>query len=134
VYTLERPVRFRSVSSRGPRQFLSAIVEKCSVKLVELRNIRVELVETARSQSDVSFRATLSNDTSEDVLGLAWMVWPEDGGADRLKGTVTLSRATTDLQFSAPREVLKQQRWLALAITQPFTTDGAQAARLPLET
>jgi hypothetical protein len=132
VYSLERPVEFRGARNGVTSRFASATIEKCSVKLVELRNIDVGLVETGRDNSFVTFEASFLNRTTESEIEISWMVWPEDDGADEVFDIVRLGARPVRQQIKISTPILSIQRWLAIAICRPFHTDAASITRFPI--
>jgi hypothetical protein len=132
VYDLEKPVRFASTSNGVLSRLFGTTIETCSIKLVELSNLKVRLVERDRTDSSVRFDVALTNETSEEQIQVAWMVWPNDDGAEAVNDTIDLTRRTTNISFAVPSAVLREQRWFAVAITKPFTTEAAHASEFPL--
>jgi hypothetical protein len=133
TYKLERPVRY-SPKGAGPLTgILSTTIETCDVKLVELANLKVTFQEVGRTSSEVKFEAKVTNETTEPNITISWMVWPDERGAEDIKGSLDLDRKPHAFKFRVPIAVLREQRWLALAIAEPFTTDAAQIERFQVE-
>ncbi len=132
IYELEKPVRFSPVSGKF-KNLLAVDVEKCAIKLVELSNIKVTLSEIRRNADNVTYRADLMNETTEDSIQLSWMVWPEAETTSSPSGTITLDRFSSNIVFDVPKSLLTEQRWFAAAIAAPFHTDAAEIAKFPIE-
>lgn len=130
VYTLETPVRFTATSGWLSRVF-SLDVEECSIKLVELSNLKVSITEVARSAQDATFELRMHNQTSEDSIQVAWMVWPEED-AESAHGITDLGRSEAKSTVVIALSTLRSQRWIAVAIARPFHTEAAHAAPFPL--
>lgn len=136
IYELDRPVHYRvSHRSRGllSRLAPSAVkLETCKVKLMELKNLHVELKPLGQSEREASFELSMTNQTTESPVRVTWMVWPmPEEFRISCAGSLVLDRASRSLRISLPREVLAEKRWIAVALTEPFHTDAAQAAELP---
>jgi hypothetical protein len=136
IYELDRPVHYRvSRRSRGllARLAPSAVkLETCKVKLMELKNLHVELKPLGESEGQVSFELSIINQTTESSVRVTWMVWPmPEKFRISCAGSLALDRSPRNLRISLPREVLAEERWIAVALTEPFHTDAAQAAELP---
>jgi hypothetical protein len=132
VYTLSRPVQFRSPARVAGLFSVSPTVETCSVKLLELENIDIELRQRPASGPMSDFDVTLTNRTSEENIQVSWMIWPEPEELSDLGGVVDLDRTPVSFLLSIKSMQLNTQRWIAIAITKPFTTDAAGIARLPI--
>lgn len=133
TYKLERPVRYKPKNAGPFAGMLATTIETCEVKLVELANLKVTLKESSRTASEISFIASVKNDTTEAKISVSWLIWPEESGAEDIKGSLDLSRVAETFTFSVPVAVLREQRWLAVAISKPFTTDAAQIDRFAVE-
>jgi hypothetical protein len=130
IYQLEKPVRFQPVSG-GLIRVLSATIEQCSIKLVELSHIRASLSELSAGRVETVFEISLWNDTSESDIQLAWLVWPDDE-LEAVNGVLNLNRTEARIRVAVPTPALRTQRWFAVAIAQPFHTEAAQIVRFPL--
>lgn len=136
VYELSEPVHYRV--SRRRRGLVSRLapstvkLETCKVKLMELKNLDVKLEPLGQSDREASFELSMTNRTSESSVRVTWMVWPMPE-RHRLvcAGSLALGRAPDSVRISLPREALAEERWIAVAMTEPFHTDAAQAAKLP---
>ncbi|MBV8048304.1 MAG: hypothetical protein JO171_14190 [Paludibacterium sp.] len=131
VYKLEQPVTFRS-SGKGLFNRLPITIETCSIKLVELSNVKLTLSKVAESESALIFSAEACNQTTEADIQVAWMLWPNEGEGQEIWGLRTLGRRPQNFRFAVPKAILHDQKWLAVAITKPFHTEAAQVTRLPL--
>lgn len=136
VYELDGPVEYRvSRRRRGPLSWLApraVKLETCKVKLMELKNLDVELRPVDQSKREASFDLSMTNRTTEPRVRVTWMVWPIPEDYRLLcAGSVALDREPHSIRISLPREVLVEERWIAVALTEPFHTDAAQAAKLP---
>jgi hypothetical protein len=136
VYELDGPVHYRV--TRRWRGLLSRLapnavkLETCKVKLMELKNLDVKLKPLGQSGGEASFELSMTNKTTESPVRVTWMVWPmPEKFRLSCAGSLALDRAPHDLRISLPREVLAERRWIAVALTEPFHTDAAQAAELP---
>lgn len=136
VYKMDAPVEYRV--SRRWRGLLSRLaprtvkVEKCKVKLMELENLDVALEPVDESGGEASFDMSITNRTSEPRVRVTWMVWPmPENHRFTCAGSVALDREPHSVRLSVPREILADERWVAVALTEPFHTDAAQAARFP---
>lgn len=132
TYALEAPVRYRPRSTMLPNWLLpQATVEKCAVKLVELKNIKTTIVLETRDSSEARFSFELKNETTEDQISISWMLWPYVD-RDDCRGAVSLPRQEVRFSRSFPVEVFAVQRWFAVAISSPFQTDAASIERFPV--
>jgi hypothetical protein len=143
VYTLAEPVLFRSVRARsgGIVRALTAMretatpeakLETCSVKLMELKGLHVDLQLIKEYTHSARFRARIENESSEPAVKLTWMVWPRpEEETTQSTGVVRLRNNTAEVYFSLPRDIFYRPRWFAVALTQPFETNAAQAALFP---
>ncbi len=136
VYELDGPVEYRV--SRRWRGLLSRLapsavtLETCNVKLMELMNLNVELRPVDQSEREASFDLSMTNETTEPRVRVTWMVWPmPEQYRLSCAGSVALDREPRSIRISLPRAVLAKERWIAVALTEPFHTDAAQAAELP---
>jgi hypothetical protein len=130
VYELEKPVSYRVHGNGILSGFATLEIEKCSVKLVEIRNIFVEVIRTQSNTSSVSFTAKIQNGTTEDEITVVWVVWPEDGGAENIYGILSLKREYVTIKFELPSNVLNSERWFGISIVSPFHTEAANIVRL----
>ena len=135
-YRLEKRVAFgatRTRKSLSSRLLGDITLETCTVKLMELRNIKIELVVVRRTESEVEIKATVVNQTTENNISVTWLVYPRPSeiGRDDLMGSIDLSRAPRTMRFRVPRLVLTTDHWLAISISKPFTTNAAMAAKIP---
>lgn len=132
VYELERPVQYKAAGKGLLSGIFAPTVEKCAVKLVELKHIVTDLLETSRDGAAVTYAVTFRNETTEDRIQIAWMVWPEEADAELPHGVIWLNRDPARVEIEVPTPALATQRWLAAAIASPFHTDAASIVQFPL--
>lgn len=142
VYQLVQPVELRSVRARSGRlaravtalrgRSPTVVLESCRVKLMELAGVHLELRLVEEHVHSATFEMAVKNETTEPKVQLTWMVWPTpEDAVDGAMGVLRLDREPVTKRFSLPRDIFYRPRWLALAISEPFETEAAQAARFP---
>lgn len=131
IYKLERVTRFRPTGNSALKELIHADVEKCNVKLNELKNIKLTLKEISRTSTHANYSATLLNETTEENIEIAWMLWPDHKSLANIYGFTHLDRESQTIEFSVPLGAMTETIWFAIAISKPFHTDGAAIERLP---
>jgi hypothetical protein len=137
VYTLRNgPIRFQRTAQR--RSLLSYVaapeiqIEECRVKLMELENIDVDLSFVRRKGDFVTFQAVVTNKSTEENVGISWIVWPRpEETHDQSAGVARIGRQSIDIEITLSRDIFYKERWLAIAVTEPFETDAAFAGLFP---
>lgn len=136
IYQIENRPRFLAARTLSTNILAAAspsiVVESCRVKLMELEGLRVELLLSRQDTESASFAMTVENHSSEETVRVTWMVWPEpEEGLHSASGSLRVGRQPVTVTLKLPRNIFYHPRWMALAIAEPFETDGAQAALFP---
>ena len=108
-------------------------IEKCNIKLLEIKNIQLTYNVISETDNDVSFDFTAVNNTSEPEIEVTWMVWNRfQIDVDDLIGSIRMKKTPVKFSVVIPKKILNTDRWIALSLSQPFRTDAAQSLRLPV--
>lgn len=129
IYKLSSSVKFSNEGGLFP---LRVSLEQCSVRLVELRNIKLDIEKTNSGDGYASYSATISNETTEDSIQVAWVIWPQKEDDADVGGVIDLHRAPKLIEFELPLSMLDEIRWVAVAICRPFETEAAASVRIPV--
>ena len=135
VYKLISPVRFSrsaGVSNIASSLVRSVEVETCQVKLMELSHIVASVNLISDENGRARFKITMKNESTEDVVGVTWLMWPRPEADDEAsQGTLELNRDTRVIEVSLNRDIFFTERALVVSLSRPFQTDGAAIAAFP---
>jgi hypothetical protein len=83
------------------------VLESCRVKLMELRDVRVALQILRQGDNEISFEATVTNETTERKITATWLIWPRPELPVRQSlGVFTIERGRPHrFRFTVPRDI-----------------------------
>lgn len=136
VYKLTRPVTFTVNRARSKSMLAKVVpevvVESCSVKLQELKHLNTAILVDSDTPDKVTFRLLFKNESTEDSVTASWVIWPRpEEGLDRAQGSLRLGRDPVTVTLALPRDIFYRDRFLAVAIVEPFETKGAVVSQFP---
>jgi hypothetical protein len=136
-YKLVQPLKYTATAAQRRTLFATIagdiVLETCTVKLMELKNIQVVIKSAQRtSENDIIFEAEFLNQTTEENITVTWLLWPQPAPPDSVIGSIKLDRTAKHLQFTVPEKLFNVPRALAVALSEPFETDAATAVQLVL--
>lgn len=135
-YQMVQPVEF--AANRARSASLTGLaggtfkLETCRVKIMELKGISASLSLVSESDDKATFALRLVNESTEDNVDVTWLIWPRPEEPTRgSEGAASLTRKPKTVRFTVARDIFFKQRFIAIAISRPFETDGAFVTAFP---